>query len=425
MPRTQSQRALARRAAAQDDRLPEAVRLRSGVINAGLATLAVSVLGLGVAASAMSTSSAQDTHVATATAPVVTTVAPGVKQPSAFQRDATTISRSNFRAALSSSEQSDALDAAGSDRGRREGRRAGRGRRARPSRAGQPCWPRSHGRRRSGPTKLEKKKEAAKKAAKKKAEAAKKALGIATMPVKSYSIAARFGDVGAWARYHTGFDFSAPIGTPIYAPTAGVVVHAGSGGKAAGWAGNYVVIKHADGTQTLYAHMSSISVQSGANGDRRDPTRPGRSDRPRVRPPPALRGLPGRRRAGRRLQRGQPAAVADQARTQAVDTPESLPPNAPLDPALVRAGRGRGHRTRGDEPPAGGRFGRQRRLRGRPRSMRPGWCSRPVRPPRSPPRPGPAGDSRALGFPVPTGGGGSRLRSRPRPALPGARLRGG
>ena len=84
------------------------------------------------------------------------------------------------------------------------------------------------------------------------------------MPVKSYSIAARFGDVGAWARYHTGFDFSAPIGTPIYAPTAGVVVHAGSGGKAAGWAGNYVVIKHADGNQTLYAHMSSISVQSGA-----------------------------------------------------------------------------------------------------------------------------------------------------------------
>ncbi|HEU4547656.1 MAG TPA: M23 family metallopeptidase, partial [Microlunatus sp.] len=46
-------------------------------------------------------------------------------------------------------------------------------------------------------------------------------------------------------------------------PTAGVVTHAGSGGDAAGWAGNYVVIRHADGTQTLYAHMSSISVQSG------------------------------------------------------------------------------------------------------------------------------------------------------------------
>ena len=43
------------------------------------------------------------------------------------------------------------------------------------------------------------------------------------------------------------------------------MVHAGSGGEAGGWAGNYVVIKHADGNQTLYAHMSSISVQSGAS----------------------------------------------------------------------------------------------------------------------------------------------------------------
>ena len=263
MPRTQSQRALARRAAPQDDRLPEAVRLRSGVINAGLATLAVSVLGLGVAVSAMSTSAAQDTHVATVSAPVVTTVAPGVKQPSVFQRDATTISRSNFRAALTDSPQSDALDALALTEAADKAAepvevddKAVEGRTALLAKESRAAEKRA--------TKLEKKKEAAKKAAKKKAEAAKKALGVATMPVKSYSIAARFGDVGAWARYHTGFDFSAPIGTPIYAPTAGVVVHAGSGGKAAGWAGNYVVIKHADGTQTLYAHMSSISVQSGA-----------------------------------------------------------------------------------------------------------------------------------------------------------------
>lgn len=263
MPRTQSQRALARRAVAQDDRLPEAVRRRSGVVNAGLATLAVSVLGLGVAASAMSTSSAQDTHAATVTAPVVTTVAPGVKQPSAFQRDDSTISRSNFRAALSSSEQSDALDALALTEAAEKAAapvevddEAVAGRTALLAKESRAAEKRA--------AKLEKKKEAAKKAAKKKAEAAKKALGVATMPVKSYSIAARFGDVGAWARYHTGFDFSAPIGTPIYAPTAGVVTHAGSGGDAAGWAGNYVVIEHADGTQTLYAHMSSISVQSGA-----------------------------------------------------------------------------------------------------------------------------------------------------------------
>ena len=264
MPRTQSQRALARRAVANDDRLPEAVRLRGGVINAGLATLAVSVLGLGVAVSAMSPSSAQGTYVATASAsaPVVTTVAPGVKQPSVFQRDASTISRSNFRAALSSSEQSDALDSLALTEAAEKAaepveinEQAVVGRAALLAKQSKAAAKQAD--------KLEKKKEAAKKAAKKKAEAARKALGVATMPVKSYSIAARFGDVGAWARYHTGFDFSAPIGTPIYAPTAGVVEHAGSGGKAAGWAGNYVVIKHADGTQTLYAHMSSISVQSG------------------------------------------------------------------------------------------------------------------------------------------------------------------
>ena len=264
MPRTQSQRALARRAVAQDDRWPEAVRPRSGVINAGLTTLAVSVLGLGVAASAMSTSSAQDTHVATVSAPVVTTVAPGVKQPSVFQRNASTISRSNFRAALSSSEQSDALDSlALTEAAEKAAEPVEVDEQAVDSRTA--LLAKESRAAKKQDAKLEKKKQAAKKAAKKKAEAARKALGIATMPVKSYSIAARFGDVGAWARYHTGFDFSAPIGTPIYAPTAGVVVHAGSGGKAAGWAGNYVVIKHADGNQTLYAHMSSISVQSGAS----------------------------------------------------------------------------------------------------------------------------------------------------------------
>jgi murein DD-endopeptidase MepM/ murein hydrolase activator NlpD len=222
----------------------------------------VSVLGFGVAASAMTPSSAQGTQPTSATTPVITTVAPGVKQPSVFQRDASTISRSNFRSALTEGQKSDALDALALSQAAEKAaepvqvdEQAVEGRAALLAKESRAATKQAD--------KLEKKKEAAKKAAKKKAEAAKKALGVATMPVKSYSIAARFGDVGAWARYHTGFDFSAPIGTPIYAPTAGVVVHAGSGGKAAGWAGNYVVIKHADGTQTLYAHMSSISVQSG------------------------------------------------------------------------------------------------------------------------------------------------------------------
>ena len=45
MPRTQSQRALARRAAPQERRTPS-VRIRTGALNAGLATMTDAALGL-------------------------------------------------------------------------------------------------------------------------------------------------------------------------------------------------------------------------------------------------------------------------------------------------------------------------------------------------------------------------------------------
>jgi len=41
-----------------------------------------------------------------------------------------------------------------------------------------------------------------------------------------------------------------------------VVTNAGIG-PASGWAGNYVAIKYPDGTQTLMAHMSTVSVSVG------------------------------------------------------------------------------------------------------------------------------------------------------------------
>jgi murein DD-endopeptidase MepM/ murein hydrolase activator NlpD len=87
--------------------------------------------------------------------------------------------------------------------------------------------------------------------------------GKSCLPVTGgYSIAARFGQVGSWARYHTGLDFAAAVGTPLHAPAAGVVTNAGRG-SASGWAGNYVAIKYPDGTQSLMAHMSTVSVQVG------------------------------------------------------------------------------------------------------------------------------------------------------------------
>jgi murein DD-endopeptidase MepM/ murein hydrolase activator NlpD len=86
--------------------------------------------------------------------------------------------------------------------------------------------------------------------------------GKTCLPAAHYSVAARFGQVGSWARYHTGFDFAAPIGTTLRAPASGVVTNAGSG-PASGWAGNYVAIKYSDGTQSLMAHMSTVSVNVG------------------------------------------------------------------------------------------------------------------------------------------------------------------
>ncbi len=87
--------------------------------------------------------------------------------------------------------------------------------------------------------------------------------GKACLPVRSgYRIAAGFGQTGPWSRYHTGLDFSSPVGTPLRAPAAGIVTNAGIG-PASGWAGTYVAIKYPNGTHTLMAHMSSVSVSVG------------------------------------------------------------------------------------------------------------------------------------------------------------------
>lgn len=52
---------------------------------------------------------------------------------------------------------------------------------------------------------------------------------------------------------HAGIDIPASIGTPIIAAKPGVIIHRGDDGDGYG---NKVVMKHSDGTYTLYAHMS-------------------------------------------------------------------------------------------------------------------------------------------------------------------------
>ena len=58
---------------------------------------------------------------------------------------------------------------------------------------------------------------------------------------------------------HAGEDFSAPPGTPVYAPAAGKVVLA----EKLFVRGNAVVIDHGNGVFTGYWHLSELDVKPG------------------------------------------------------------------------------------------------------------------------------------------------------------------
>ncbi|WP_030194298.1 transglycosylase family protein [Streptomyces sp. NRRL S-87] len=80
------------------------------------------------------------------------------------------------------------------------------------------------------------------------------------LPV-SASIGTQYRTSGShWASgYHTGVDFLVPTGTSVKAVGSGTVV-------SAGWAGAYgyeIVIRHADGRYSQYAHLSALSVRAG------------------------------------------------------------------------------------------------------------------------------------------------------------------
>lgn len=60
---------------------------------------------------------------------------------------------------------------------------------------------------------------------------------------------------------HGGVDVGASYGSAIYAADSGTVVSSSDGWNG-GW-GNYVMINHGNGMQTLYAHMSSRAVSVG------------------------------------------------------------------------------------------------------------------------------------------------------------------
>jgi LysM repeat protein len=62
---------------------------------------------------------------------------------------------------------------------------------------------------------------------------------------------------------YNGVDLAAPAGTSVRAAQGGEVIVARTSGWNGGY-GLYIVIKHPNGTQTLYAHLSSIAVVPGS-----------------------------------------------------------------------------------------------------------------------------------------------------------------
>lgn len=61
---------------------------------------------------------------------------------------------------------------------------------------------------------------------------------------------------------YNGVDLASYRGAPVLASADGEVIIARSGGYNGGY-GSYVVIKHGNGTQSLYAHLGGVSVSAG------------------------------------------------------------------------------------------------------------------------------------------------------------------
>ncbi|MDT3399388.1 transglycosylase family protein [Streptomyces sp. B1866] len=97
-------------------------------------------------------------------------------------------------------------------------------------------------------------------AASPKAATVKSASGFVA-PVANAALGTAYHVAGSnWSSgYHTGVDFPVATGTQVRAVGDATVVAAGPGGAY----GNQVVLKHADGKYSQYAHLSQVSVSVG------------------------------------------------------------------------------------------------------------------------------------------------------------------
>jgi murein DD-endopeptidase MepM/ murein hydrolase activator NlpD len=80
---------------------------------------------------------------------------------------------------------------------------------------------------------------------------------VAGRPSSGYGL--RADPIHGGSVNHPGFDLAATSGTEVAAAAGGTVVHAGP----AGTYGNLVTVRHDNGFETRYAHLSEVDVQVG------------------------------------------------------------------------------------------------------------------------------------------------------------------
>ncbi|MEK7602298.1 MAG: peptidoglycan DD-metalloendopeptidase family protein [Patescibacteria group bacterium] len=96
--------------------------------------------------------------------------------------------------------------------------------------------------------------------------------GILSWPTTNHAITQYFGNTafaksGAYnGAGHNGIDIGIPIGTPLGASLSGTVLATGNTDAIPGCYsfGKWVMINHANGLSTMYAHLSQVSVAKGA-----------------------------------------------------------------------------------------------------------------------------------------------------------------
>ncbi|PIR84125.1 hypothetical protein COU18_01855 [Candidatus Kaiserbacteria bacterium CG10_big_fil_rev_8_21_14_0_10_51_14] len=95
--------------------------------------------------------------------------------------------------------------------------------------------------------------------------------GILRWPVDNVRVTQNFGNTafaaaGAYnGKGHNGIDLAASIGTPLKAALTGTVIGTGNTDSVRGCYsfGKWVMIKHGNGVNTMYAHLSQINVSQG------------------------------------------------------------------------------------------------------------------------------------------------------------------